>query len=317
MLLSVLVSFKNEEENLGELIRRVRESLRGICQHEIVLVNDASTDGSLEILRNHINGGDIRILNTSRSFGHGPCLMAGLHRCAGDAVVYIDADLQDPPEMIPQLVAEYKKGFDVVMTVRKEREGETWLKKFITKRAYQVLHHVSPNTFVENAGDFRLISRRVVEQIKSLDERDGIFRGLVSWVGFRVAKIEYVRAPRYRGTSHHAFFTGVPARYFLNALVSFSNYPIYFAMGIGLLIGLSSLALGAVLMFLWPEREAWFRASTALQVVQVCLLGFITFLMGLFALYNARVYQQVRGRPDYIIESTEGFPESSIARKQA
>ncbi len=314
MLLSVVISFKNEEENLPELIRRTRESLKGQCEHEMVFVNDCSTDRSLEILREHMAGGDIRIINTSRSFGHGPCLFAGLRHAKGDAVVYLDADLQDPPEMIPQMLAEFRNGYDVVLTVRKEREGEVWLKKYITKKAYRFLQHAAKNIFVENAGDFRLISRRVVDHLLALDERDGIYRGLVSWVGFRTKTIEYIRAPRYRGTSHHAFFTGVPARYFLNALVSFSNYPIYMMMAFGVLIGGLSLLTAGLMAFDAAPFPVSDKPLAILVSLQLFLLGFLFGGMGVLGLYVARIYQQVRGRPDYIIESLEGFAAKDAAR---
>ncbi len=313
MLLSVVISFKNEEENLPELIRRTREALKGHCEHEMVFVNDCSTDRSLEILREHLSGGDIRIVNTSRSFGHGPCLFAGLRHAKGEAVVYLDADLQDPPEMIPQMLAEHKNSFDVVLTVRKEREGEVWLKKYITKKAYRFLQHAAKNIFVENAGDFRLISRRVVDHLLALNERDGIYRGLVSWVGFPTKTIEYVRAPRYRGTTHHGFFTGVPARYFLNALVSFSNYPIYLMMAFGILVFAASfglLAMSTIDQISFIAAEKWIATMIS---VQVMLMGIMFTAMGILGLYVARIYQQVRSRPDYIIESTEGFPAKENA----
>lgn len=309
MLLSIVVSFKNEEENLAELIRRVGASLAGVCEFEMIFVNDASTDRSLEILRSHLHLGNVRIINTSRSFGHGPCLFAGLKHAKGDAIVYLDADLQDPPEMIPTLIAEYRKGFDVVITRRKAREGETALKMWVTKKAYQFLQHAARNIFVENAGDFRLVSRRVIDHLLTMDERDAIFRGLVSWAGFKVSIVEYVRAPRFGGVSHHSFLTGVPTRYFFNALVSFSNYPIYVLIALGFLIFVASSALAVLTLFLSPASEVFNRVLLLATLVNTFLIAFLISALGVVGLYIARTYQQVRGRPDYIIESTEGFPK--------
>ncbi len=306
MLLSIVVSFKNEESNIPELIRRVRSALVGLCKHEIIFVNDASTDGSLAALRSHLPDGDIRIINTSRSFGHGPCLFAGLKHAKGDALVYLDADLQDPPEVIPQMIAEFKNGFEVVLTQRKAREGETWFKIFLTKKAYQFLQKVAKNIFVENAGDFRLISRRVLNHLLAMDERDAIFRGLVSWVGFKTVIIQYVRAPRFRGTSHHTFATGVPARYFLNALVSFSNYPVYFFIALGPLLALLAIASGLYAIVYQADQGTSSIIAIMLLVLTV-LVSFLFSAIGILGLYISRIYQQVRARPDYIIESTEGF----------
>ena len=189
-LLSIVFSFKNEEKNLQELIERTAKSLADLnnWKYELIFVNDFSTDKSEEILLKLQSQYPITIINMSRNFGVGPCVLAGFKYSKGDAIIYIDSDLQDPPEIIKELVKEHEKGADVVHTVRTKRLGESKIKMFLTVVAYKIINYFSDIPLHVNAGDFKLISRRALDKILELKEFRPYIRGLSVWVGFKQAK---------------------------------------------------------------------------------------------------------------------------------
>ena len=186
MLISVVFSFRNEEKVIPELIHRVSSVLETLGEYELIFVNDASTDGSLELLQSlRAANSNIKIINMSRRFGVTPCVIAGLAEAKGDAVVYMDADLQDPPELIPEIVKKWQEGAEVVHTIRTKRHGESWPKMWMTKLAYKMINAFADIDFYENAGDFKLLSKRAVTEILKLNELDPYLRGLSMWIGFK------------------------------------------------------------------------------------------------------------------------------------
>jgi len=226
-LISMVFSFRNEEENLGELIRRVRLALdAGEVEYELIFVNDASDDRSLEILKAFSKDPRIKILTMSNRFGPSACVLAGMKIAQGDAVIYMDSDLQDPPELIPQMIDEFRKGADVVNMTRTERLGESRFKMLVTKGAYSLINVVSDVHIPMNTGDFKLLSRRVVNQLVQLREHDPFLRGLVRWVGFRQVQIFYRREARIAGKTHFPLLGSGPSRAFLAGVTSFSEFPI-------------------------------------------------------------------------------------------
>ncbi len=245
--ISVILSFRNEEEVLEELITRLRAVLNLLpIRYELIFVNDASTDHSLSILTEKA-GQDkrIKIINMSRKFGVSECVFAGMEYAKGDAVIYLDADLQDPPELIPQLIEKWLNGTDVVYTVRSSRHGESPLKLALTKHAYRLIALVSDLGLPPEAGDFKLISRRVVKQLLELKERNPYLRGLVRWVGFKQEPVFYERKQRASGETHFPLFRNFfrdlltlrgPVGTFINGLTSFSNFPLLLFLLLGLLI---------------------------------------------------------------------------------
>ncbi|MBI2061779.1 MAG: glycosyltransferase family 2 protein [Nitrospirae bacterium] len=311
--LSVVFSFRNEQAVIPELIRRVEAALDPLTPHyELIFVNDASTDGSLDLLaERHHEDPHIKVITMSRRFGVYECLFAGLNHARGDAVIIMDADLQDPPEVIPDMVKRWREGADVVYTTRLSREGEPMAKMALTKLAYRTLRWASTIDLPVDSGDFKLLSRKVVAEFGKLGEKDPYFRGMVSWVGFRHAQVHYHREKRYAGKTQRSLFGGEPIKVFLAALASFSNLPLHLPLisgGVLFLAGLIHLAAIVRLVMVGGDPAAW-------SIIVCCLLlltGIQVALLGLVALYVGRVLTEVRDRPRYIIESTIGLDPPSL-----
>ncbi|MCX7847628.1 MAG: glycosyltransferase family 2 protein [bacterium] len=310
--LSVVFSFRNEAPVLPELIRRTMAVLEALgLSYEIIFVDDASTDGSFELLcAAREQNPRIGILRMSRRFGVHPCVLAGLRHARGAAVIYMDADLQDPPELIPELVARWRAGAEVVNTVRLSRAGEPPLKMWLTGMAYRVLNLLSDTPVPYNVGEYKLLDRRVVNELIRLDEIDPFFRGLVQWVGFRQETVPYHREARFAGRTHFALLGGGPVKEFLRGLLSFSAAPLYLALGLGFLSSAAALVYaGYVIVKKWLglNLPGW----SALMVAILFIGGMILLTNGLIGLYLARVYEQVKNRPRYIIRERVGIPPAT------
>ena len=202
-LLSIVFSFRNEEKNIPDLIDRVVKTLDKLpdWKHELIFVNDDSDDESEKILKENQKSHFIKIINMSRRFGTGPCVLAGLKIANGDAVIYMDSDLQDPPEVIPSLIKKFEEGAEVVHTKRTKRLGESKIKMFLTKMAYIAINKTSDIPLEINAGDFKLLSKKVVKHINSLSEYNPYIRGLSVWVGYKQSFVNYERQSRPDGKS--------------------------------------------------------------------------------------------------------------------
>lgn len=311
MLLSIVVSFRNEEDVLGEFIKRLQNALAPIqIDYEILFVNDASTDRSLEILKEEARQNrHIKVINMSRNFGNAECMHAGFKYSSGDALVYIDADLQDPPELIPKMLEEFNKGVDVVYTVRLSREGESWTKRLATKIAYRVLRKTSKIDLPVDAGDYKLMSRRVVDEVVRLHEKHPMIKALVTWVGFKQVPLFYHREKRFAGGSHFPLLQGAGLRVFIMGLTAFSMLPLNVALVLGFVISFLSLVylFGIFIMyFLGMNIPGW----TALMAI-VLILGSTQLLtLGFMGIYMGRIYDEVKNRPNYIVESLIGFEKS-------
>jgi dolichol-phosphate mannosyltransferase len=318
--LSVVFSFRNEQEVLPELIRRLRqtlnqEKLEGVLSaYELIFVNDASTDQSEAILLEHAkNHHDIRIITTSRKFGVANCVMAGLYHSQGDAIIYMDADLQDPPEVIPELLRAWRvdNSIDVVHTVRRSREGETKAKLFFTRLGYEILKKCSSIDIPIEAGDFKLLSRRAVNHLLQFKEARPFMRGLTSWIGFQQKFIEYDRAERYAGRSKFHFLSAEVIDNFLgSALISFSALPLKIASHFGLFaifIDFILLAYVLIQMFQGQTIPGW----AAIMIAVLFIGGIQLFCIGIIGLYLNAVYEQTKQRPNYIIDRTFGFSQET------
>lgn len=290
MLVSVVFSFRNEAGNIPTLLARLRAAFAGVdVSSEFVFVNDASTDTSLELLRlEQQRDPRIVILDMSRRFGVAEGVLAGMAAAKGDAVIYMDADLQDPPEVIPQLIERWRGGADVVHTVRTKRKGEHPLKMMATRLAYRIIQLGSSIDLPVDAGDFKLLSRRAVDRLLQVRESDPYLRGLVVWLGFNQAFVPYEREARHEGRTHFPFFSKNPWKTFVIGMTSFSFLPVYACLAlsvIGLAGSLAALVVSgpllALLTFFWAT-----------------LLGAI----GGVGLYVIRIYKDVRGRPPYLLK---------------
>jgi dolichol-phosphate mannosyltransferase len=307
-LVSVILSFRNEAETLPALIARLHNMFATqAADYELIFVNDASTDASLQILMNaRANNARIKILTMSRRFGVAECVRAGMTASRGDAVVYMDTDLQDPPEMIPSLLAEWQKGADVVHTVRSRREGESPMKVRLTALAYRLIRAGSTLDLPVDAGDFKLLSRKAVTHLLALPESDPYLRGLTVWIGFRQVLVPYVREARHGGSTHFPFFSRNPWKTFLLGLTSFSFMPVY-ALAIMTAAG-AALSVGFLVIALWlalSDRDG--AGATALVGMGLLLWALTVAAIAIVGLYVIRIYKDVRGRPQYIVSESIGL----------
>ena len=308
--LSVVLSFRNEESTLEALLAELRQALDPLgVRCEFVFVNDASTDRSLEILlRQRETDARVKIVNMSRRFGFYPCIMAGLASARGNAVVYMCTDLQDPPDLIPRMLEAFWDGAEVVNTVRTKRLGESAFKMWVTRKAYQVINLLSDIDLPENMGDFKLLSRRVVDTLLRLPENDPYLRGIIRWVGFRQDSIPYQRLPRHSGRTHFPLLSAAPVQEFIRGVTSFSVAPLLLCLIYGLVVSLISLSwIGVIvvtkLMGINPPGFSAIMAAT------LFLNGNLLLTNGLIGLYIARIYNQVKDRPRYIIQGTVGLDD--------
>jgi len=316
-IISVVLSFKNEEQNLPELILRLRKVLDQEYpdRYELIFVNDASTDHSEQILleaaKNHH---DIRIITTSRSFGVSECVLLGMEYSSGDAIVYMDADLQDPPEVIPDLIRAWKTGdnIDIVHTVRLSRAGEPKIKIWLTDIGYNIIKQISDIYLEVEAGDYKLLSRRAVNEVIKFKEKKPYLRGLVTWIGFNQTTVYYHREARFGGHTKFKFYGyRVMQNYLNSALISFSDIPLKLSLVAGILtifIAIISLIYALVEKFIYQTTFGWWW-STLIAILFLGGLQLIT--MGILGLYVSSIYLETKGRPNYIIKKTFGFNENS------
>jgi glycosyltransferase involved in cell wall biosynthesis len=305
-LLSIVFSFRNEENNLEELLTRVEKmfigSLSSRYSLELIFVNDASEDNSIEILMKNSKNLPIKILNMSRRFGVGPCVIAGLEFSKGDVLVYMDSDLQDPPEMIPYLIEKYESGFDVVHTQRSKRLGENSVKLVLTSIAYKIINKFSDIRLPVNAGDFKLLSRRALNKVLEMKEQDPYLRGLSVWVGFKQTFLLYVRQPRHAGKSKFRLVSRGPIEEFFRGVTSFSTQILYFSLLIGLVGLVISMALITYVIF--AKLSGTITSGVTTIVLTVSLFSSLILVSnGILSIYLAKVFDQTKKRPLYIIES--------------
>jgi glycosyltransferase involved in cell wall biosynthesis len=300
-MLSVVSPIFNERDSVEELWRRLALALAPLGEYEVVLVDDGSTDGSWDLLRGiAARDENVRLLKLSRNFGHQIALTAGLDAARGDAVVLIDADLQDPPELIPELVARWQEGFDVVYAVRGRRDGESRLRLLAISAFYRLFRRLAATDIPADTGDFRLLSRRAVDSLARMPERARYLRGMTSWIGFRQVGVPYRRDPRFAGSSKYPLAKLL--RLASDGIASFSVAPIRLLTRIGFVMILFCAAvLGWTLytrFFTDSAPQGW---TSVLGVV--LLLGGIQLLgMGIVGQYIARIFEETKQRPLYLIE---------------
>ncbi|MCH7865161.1 MAG: glycosyltransferase family 2 protein [Proteobacteria bacterium] len=304
-LVSMVFPFRNEADVLPELIERVTKAFSGpSLDYELIFVNDDSNDGSLDaLMATWTENPRIKIINMSRRFGVAECLLAGIAQASGDAVVSMDADLQDPPEVIPEMLAKWRDGADVVYTVRTRREGERPLKMWVTRLAYRAINASSEIDMPVNAGDFRLLSRRACDQLMELREMDPYPRGLIPWLGYRQEPVYYQRAARAGGKAHFSLFNSLnPCKTFISGLTSFSMAPIFLIFLTGGVVTVISLIGLAVAGVVGSGPAAW-------VLFLLFLWGSLLFAIGFIGIYVGRTYKDVRGRPRHIVKDTIGFDD--------
>ena len=298
---SIVAPIFNEKENLPELYRRVKEVMDSTNEPwELILVDDGSSDGSTEIIREFAKKDKhIRPIIFARNFGHQLAITAGWDYARGDAVVIIDADLQDPPELILEMAKKWKEGNEVVFAVRTEREGESWFKLWTASLFYRMIYRITDVKIPLDAGDFRLMDRKVVNVLKQMRERHRFPRGMSAWVGFKQVGIEYKRAARVAGETKYPFRKMF--RLAINAVTSFSYFPLQVATFFGFAsAGLAILAIPPVMYLRVTGSQAFFGQATTL--IAVLFLGGVQLIsLGILGEYVGRLYDEAKGRPLYIV----------------
>jgi glycosyltransferase involved in cell wall biosynthesis len=298
---SIVAPIYNELDNLGELYRRVREVMSATGETwELVLVDDGSSDGSTGLILELAKlDKHIRPVIFARNFGHQVAITAGWDYARGDAVVIIDADLQDPPEAIPELIARWREGYEVVYAVRAEREGETWFKKTTAALFYRIVRSITDVKIPVDTGDFRLMDRKVVDVLKTMRERHRFPRGMSAWVGFRQIGVAYKRAARHAGVTKYPI--NKMLKLALNAITGFSYFPLQLATYFGFAAaGLAIIAIPVVFIMRLVGHGAFLGQATTL--IAVLFLGGVQLIfLGVLGEYLGRIYDEVKGRPLYIV----------------
>ena len=304
-MISLVLPVFNEAATLPQFYRRLADALPPGAPYELVFVDDGSTDGSWATLRRFADGDpSVRLVRLSRNWGHQAAITAGLDAALGDAVIVMDTDLQDPPELIPELLARWRDGFDVVYAVRAERAGESAWRLASIRVYYKLLRRIAGNEIPENVGDFRLMSRRVVDALRAMPERTRFLRGMTAWVGYPQTGVEYNRDPRFAGESKYP--PRKLLRLALDGITSFSTVPIKLVAWLGfVLVAFCLVVLGWALytrFFTDAAPQGW----TSLLVVVLLLGGVQLLSLGIIGQYVARIFDESKQRPLYLVTERVG-----------
>jgi glycosyltransferase involved in cell wall biosynthesis len=305
---SIVAPCFNEEGVLHVLYQRTCQTMDQTGEPwELVLVNDGSHDRTPEIMR-ELRAADprVKVVDFARNFGHQIAVTAGLDYARGDAVVIIDADLQDPPEVILKMINRWQEGYEVVYAVRTERKGETWFKEFTAKLFYRLIYRITDVDIPLDTGDFRLMDRKVVETMKQMKERHRFIRGMTSWVGFRQTGVSYVREERFAGETHYPFRKMF--KFALDAITGFSYLPLQLATYLGFIIAALSAVAALLVVYarLFMGAAPFYGQATTL--VTVLFLGGVQLItLGIIGEYLGRIYDEVKARPLYIVREALGF----------
>ncbi|WP_394891851.1 glycosyltransferase family 2 protein [Mesorhizobium sp. AaZ16] len=306
---SLVIPICNEEEVLPRLIGRIKLLLRRLDgETEVIFIDDGSRDGSVNYLREVIVAEPgFRLVELSRNFGHQVAITAGMELARGDAVIVMDADLQDPPEVVLELVAKWKEGFEIVYARRVSRQGETWFKRITARLFYRLLERMTPVHIPRDVGDFRLVGRKAVETFKQMPEHDRFVRGMFGWMGFKQAAVPFERPARTVGQTKYPFWKMMHLA--VHGIVSFSEKPLHMALWAGLGISALAMLFGAYAMFAWIFETGVVAGWTSVVVTVSLLSGINLFMIGVVGLYVGSIHAEVKRRPLYVVERITGFEE--------
>jgi dolichol-phosphate mannosyltransferase len=308
--ISAIVPMHNEEGNLPNLLERLIPVLESLGTYEVVFVDDGSADGSRSVvLEARAANPNVKLVELARNFGHQPALSAGLDHAAGRCVVLMDADLQDPPEVLPEFVAKWREGFDVVYAVREKRNDGPIIRA-CSFLFYRVLRRISEVSLPVDSGDFALMDRRVVEALRELPETNRFLRGLRSWVGFKQVGVQYERAERHAGSTKYSVRGRV--KFAIDGLLSFSTVPLRLASFTGLLAVAAALVYLGVAVVAKVGGGAAPHGWTSIILVQLVVGGVQLIVLGVMGEYLARIYQESKRRPFYVVRASHGIRHPGV-----
>lgn len=305
---SIVAPIYNEEGNIQVLYERISAVMNSTGESwELVTVNDGSRDRSLELLQElAAKDSRVKVLNFARNFGHQIAVTAGLDHTSGDAVVVIDADLQDPPELILEMIERWKAGYHVVYAVREERKGESWFKLLTAKIFYRLIYRITDVDIPMDTGDFRLMDRKVVDVLTSMREHNRFIRGMTSWIGFKQTGIHYVREARHSGETKYPLKKMI--RFAMDAITGFSYFPLQVMIYVSFVLGVLAVLAVPIIAVLRLVLGTGFLGGQVTTIVLLLLLSaFQLFFLFVMGQYVARIYDETRGRPLYVLADRIGF----------
>ena len=305
---SLIIPIYNEEETIPELYRRVSDVMDSLDDSvELILINDGSRDRSLKLMR-ELQERDARVcyISFARNFGHQAAVTAGLNFARGQVIVVLDADLQDPPELIPKMIESWQAGYHVVYAQRTKRKKESWFKRLTAYVFYRLLRQLADVDIPADTGDFCLMDRQVVEVLNSMPERNRYIRGLRAWIGFRQTAVKFERDPRFAGEVKYTFKKSLALA--INSLVSFSKIPLRISTYLGLFSALIALLMALLVLYWRLQQPDSPVTGLATILIAVFFLGSVQLIsIGILGEYVGRIYEEVKGRPAYTIAEIAGL----------
>ncbi|MBC1209932.1 glycosyltransferase family 2 protein [Listeria booriae] len=312
--ISVVIPLYNEEAVIEQTYTRLKDVMETLAMdYELLFVNDGSKDKTLQLVQT-LSFADkhVKCLAFSRNFGHQIAITAGTDYASGDAVVVIDADLQDPPELIPEMIQKWQDGFDVVYAKRIKRNGESFFKKWSAKMFYRTLHRLTDVEIPVDTGDFRLMDKKVYTELKKINEKNPFVRGLVSWLGFQQVALEYEREERAAGETKYPLKKMVKLS--LDGLTSFSHQPLKMASYAGVTLSIAGFIYMLVVLFQTIFTATTVNGWSSIIIIQLLFSGFVLIILGMIGEYIGRIYDEVKDRPLYIVEASYGFEQRETVR---
>ena len=307
-LISVVIPAYNEEAVLDELEKRLKEVMATSSNYdfEIIIVENGSWDSSFEkLIRINKEDSRFKIVQMSRNFGCDGAITAGLKYAKGDAAVIMNADLQDPPEMIPEFIKKWEDGYEIVYGIIQKRIGVTFTRKILSSIAYKIIYHLSNKMIPTNVSDFRLIDKKVYTIVNKMEERNKFLRGIIAWTGFKQIGIPFDRPPRFAGGPSANFFAVFKVA--INGIFSFSYFPLRAVSVLGIVVSASAFIMGIIEIYLFLRYGMVVHGFTTTIIVILFLFGTLFFILGIIGEYIARIYDEVKQRPNFIVKNEIGF----------
>jgi dolichol-phosphate mannosyltransferase len=310
-LISIVIPAYNEEEVLEELKNRLRDVMDKNSNYdfEVIIVENGSCDSSLlKLTKINMEDARFKIIKLSKNFGCDGGISAGLKYASGDASVIMNADLQDPPEMITQFIKKWESGYEIVYGIIQKRNGVSFIRRWLSSLAYAIIYNLTHETIPKNASDFRLMDKKVYSIVNSMNEKNKFLRGIIAWTGFKQTGIPYERPARFAGRTKAGFCTAFNVA--INGIFSFSYFPLHIATILGFVISIATFILIFIEVSLFLIYGQVVPGFTTTIILILFLFGMLFFLIGIVGIYIARIYEEVKDRPNFIVDKRIGFENS-------